>query len=227
MKKLVNGIVAFRKKLLPAHRENFARLALGQSPDALFIVCSDSRVAPNVFASTDPGDLFVVRNVGNMIPPSGGQGISVSDESELAALEFAIFQLKVKNIIICGHSECGAMQALYQGRDQVNSSQPHLKSWLVHGEGALKDFNAGKILSPEFKPHNCLSQLNVLHQLEHVLTYSFVKERVDAGTLGLHGWWFDIANADVYAYDKDVNKFLVFDDDVAKKIMNRLEGSKG
>lgn len=221
MKKLINGIVDFRKRLLPSHRENFARLAVGQSPDALFIVCSDSRVAPNVFASTDPGDLFVVRNVGNMIPPSGGHGISISDESELAALEFSVFQLKVKNIIICGHSECGAMQALYAGREKVQ--QPHLKSWLVHGEDALKDLKDGKTVGAKIAPHNCLSQLNVLQQLNHLMSYSFVKEKVDKGEIKLHGWWFDIAKADVYAYEAETNSFSVIDDAVASRIMARLE----
>src|SRR3989344_5044651 len=109
MKKLLHGIVKFRRDQLPSYRETFARLALGQSPDALYIGCSDSRVAVNVFASTDPGDLFVNRNVGNMIPPfvptqSSPEGVS-------AVIDFALETLKVKHIIVCGHSECGAMLA--------------------------------------------------------------------------------------------------------------------
>src|ERR1041384_7022651 len=117
MKKLIQGIIDFRRKLKPEMRATFARLALGQKPDALFIACSDSRVAPNVFASTNPGDLFVVRNVGNIIPPCGVMGNSVADESEAAAIEFAVTRLNVRDIIICGHSECGAMQALVGGRE--------------------------------------------------------------------------------------------------------------
>src|SRR5271167_874721 len=113
MKKLVKGILDFRKNVRPGYQKTFAQLALGQSPDALFVACSDSRVAPNVFASTDPGDLFVIRNVGNLIPACGGDhGRSLSDESEAAAIEFALSNLEVANVIICGHSECGAMHAL-------------------------------------------------------------------------------------------------------------------
>ena len=128
MKKLVKGIIDFRKHVRPSYRETFARLALGQSPDTLFIACSDSRVAPNVFASTDPGDLFVIRNVGNLVPPCGGEhGRSTADESEAAAIEFAVMNLGVSDVIICGHSECGAMQALLNGREKVQT--PNLKSW--------------------------------------------------------------------------------------------------
>src|SRR4051812_40289676 len=108
MKKLIHGIVDFRQRALPGYREHFARLALGQKPDALFIACSDSRVAPNVFASSDPGDLFMVRNVGNLIPPCGECGVSDGDQSEMAAIEFTLSNLTVSDIIVCGHSECGA-----------------------------------------------------------------------------------------------------------------------
>src|SRR4051812_40742074 len=109
MKKLIGGILEYRKRLNPELRETFARLALGQAPNALYIGCSDSRVSVNVFASTEPGDLFVIRNVGNLIPPCGPDGVSSADESEAAAVEFAILNLQVTDVIVCGHSECGAM----------------------------------------------------------------------------------------------------------------------
>ena len=112
MKKLIHGIVDFRKNLTEENRLLFTKLALGQKPDALFIACSDSRVVPNLFASTNPGDVFVVRNIGNLIPPASA---SLHDTSATAALEFSIFSLNVSDIIVCGHSECGAMQALAQG----------------------------------------------------------------------------------------------------------------
>src|ERR1700712_1293849 len=115
MKKLLNGIVDFRKNVRPTVKETFALLALGQRPDTLFIACSDSRVVPNLFASSDPGDLFVVRNVGNLIPACGESGHSKSDESEAAAIEFALLNLPVAEIIVCGHSECGAMDKLVRG----------------------------------------------------------------------------------------------------------------
>src|SRR5687768_8428317 len=116
MKKLIQGIVEFRRNMRTGYREVFAKLALGQAPDALLVACSDSRVVPNLFASADPGDLFVIRNVGNFVPP-GGDGRSRNDSSEAAAIEFALSKLQVADIIVCGHSECGAMQALLAGRD--------------------------------------------------------------------------------------------------------------
>src|SRR5712692_11162570 len=119
MRKLVQGIVEFRRSRRPDYAETFSRLALRQKPDALYIACSDSRVAINVFASTEPGDLFVVRNPGNIVSPAAPNGLSVADESEAAAIEFAVGQLAVRDIIVCGHSSCGAMSALLQGREIV------------------------------------------------------------------------------------------------------------
>ena len=126
MKKLIQGIVSFRQNLRPSYKERFAKLAQGQNPDALFIACSDSRVVPNLFASTDPGNLFVIRNVGNIIPPCNATGLSIADESELAAIEYAIDVLKVKDIIICGHSDCGAINAILNGCP--TDAMPHLQS---------------------------------------------------------------------------------------------------
>lgn len=200
------GILEFRKNLNPESRKIFARLALGQSPDALFISCSDSRVAVNAFASTNPGDLFVVRNVGNLIPPSG-QEIAKGDRSAAAAIEFAVLNLKISDIIVCGHSECGAMQAIIGGREKVS---PNLAAWLSYGEQSktkLGSFNR------DLTQHNELSQLNVLQQIEHLKTYSIVRERFENGTLNLHGWWFDLKSADVFAYNKKQNQFVLFSDD--------------
>src|SRR4051812_871410 len=175
MKKLIQGIVEFRQNVRPDYREKFARLALGQAPDTLFIACSDSRVVPNLFASADPGDLFVIRNVGNLIPPAGMDGVSTSDESEAAAIEFALGNLNVTDIIVCGHSECGAMQALIKGREALGPV--HLRSWLRHGQGALDTLKKSDGLESTLAPHNRLSQLNVLAQIKHLKSYPVVRER--------------------------------------------------
>ncbi len=220
MKKLVKGIVEFRKNLRPEYRETLARLALGQSPDALYIGCSDSRVAVNVFASTDPGDLFVVRNVGNLVPPCGCDGQSTADESEAAAIEFALSNLNVSHIIICGHSECGAMQALVAGREKINNT--NLKAWLRHGDESLQDLARNKNFSKELKDHNRLSQLNVLRQIEHLKTYPIINQRLKDGSLTLHGWWFELSQADVYAYEETQKKFVLFDEEQAERILSQL-----
>ena len=221
MKKLLQGIVKFRCDKLPGYRETFARLALGQSPDALYIGCSDSRVAVNVFASTDPGDLFVLRNVGNIVPPYEKNTLPTADESEAVAIEFALNTLNVSNIIICGHSECGAMQALVAGRDKVET--PRLQAWLRHGDAAMKLLDSAPRSMEPLARHNKLSQLNVLRQIEHLKTYPVVQERLKSGKLTLHAWWFELSRADVYAYEESAHQFVVIDEVEAARILERME----
>ena len=206
MKKLIQGIIDFRKSLTEESRTLFAKLALGQKPDTLFIACSDSRVVPNLFASTNPGDLFVLRNIGNLIPPVSA---SLQDSSASAVIEFSVLSLNVSDIIICGHSECGAMQALVKGGGLC--SCPHFDAWLKHGEESLRKVREGYILDPTLSEHNQLSQVNVLQQMEHMMSYPFIQERVANNQLRVHGWWFDIAHADVYYYEKAANRFLLID----------------
>ena len=194
MRKLIQGIVDFRESLTEESRNLFAKLALGQTPDVLFIACSDSRVVPNLFASTNPGDLFVLRNIGNLIPPASAESQEVSAQ---AAIEFSIFSLNISDIIICGHSECGAMKALAQGIDTHCCS--HLASWLKFGEEALHKVRNGLTITSNLSEHNQISQVNVLQQMEHITSYSFIRERIEKKQLRVHGWWSsDIAKADVY-----------------------------
>lgn len=217
MKKLIEGIAEFRRTLTDENRDLFAKLALGQKPDALFIACSDSRVVPNLFASTNPGDLFVLRNIGNLIPPASSTS---EDNSAQAAIEFSVFSLNIADIIVCGHSECGAMQALVQGID--TACCPHLGAWLKHGEESLKKVRDGVVIDPALSEHNQISQVNVLQQMQHIRSYPFVKERIEKKQLRLHGWWFDIAKAEVYCYEESLGRFILIDDNEAKLILSRL-----
>jgi len=221
VKKLLRGIVEFRKNVRPGYRERFAELALGQKPDALFIACSDSRVVPNLFASTEPGDIFVIRNVGNIIAPCGPDGRSLSDESEAAAIEFSTLALNVSDIIVCGHSECGAMRALCTEDDALPA--PHFHDWLRHAHGPLKKVRGGFRMKGEMPLHDHVSQLNVLEQLRHLGSYPAVSERLREGRLHLHAWWFDIAAAEVLAYEEGEDRFVVIDEAEAGRIMARLE----
>ena len=127
MRKLIMGIVDFRERLLPQYERRFEALALSQAPDALFVTCSDSRVVPDLLASTEPGDLFTMRNVGNLIPPATAEGISVGDLSEASAIEYAVLVLKVPNIVVCGHSGCGAMKAVLARRQNARK-RPTLRN---------------------------------------------------------------------------------------------------
>ncbi len=221
MKKLIEGIVEFREKVQKDYREAFGRLATGQSPDTLFIACSDSRVVPNTFASTNPGDLFVIRNVGNLVPPADESGKSSGDVSEAAAIEFSILTLNISDIVVCGHSECGAMRTLLSDRNKV--STPNLKSWLRHGDSALTKLKSGLTLDSSLSEHNQLSQLNVLLQIEHIKSYPAVKNRLADGKLAIHGLWFDISHADVYAFESEQNKFVLIDQAEADRLITRLK----
>lgn len=210
MKKLLNGISEFRKSILPTCREKFRMLAMGQNPDVLFITCSDSRVAPNWFASTDPGDLFVLRNLGNLVPPATDDVEHIPlDGSALAAAEFAVRQLKVSDVVVCGHSECGAMNALLSATPLEDS--PHLKSWLAYGEASLANFQRGLSIDSSLSPVNQLSQLNVLQQVEHLKSHNFIHQEIQAGRLQVHGWWFDIAHASVYSFDETLRRFRLIE----------------
>lgn len=193
MKKLVKGILEFRKNFLSDYQEKYAHLAHGQFPDALFIGCSDSRVMPNLFASTNPGDLFVIRNVGNLVPPYEDLP---TNNAEAAAIEFSLSQLEIKDIIVCGHSECGAMQAIVGNVDNVKP--PHLKTWLKNC-GCPKDDSVYQdvMSNDKLSPHNCLSQMNVLRQIDHLKTYPIIQERIENNALHIHGWYFDIATGGV------------------------------
>lgn len=219
MKKLINGIVEFRKNTQVEYRNQFGRLAVGQKPDTLFIACSDSRVVPNTFASTNPGDLFVVRNVGNLIPKCECDDRQFDEVSEGAAIEFAVGQLQISDIIVCGHSECGAMAALLEGRQRLSST--FIKAWLRHADPALVRLNAGVTLDAKLTRHNQLSQINTLAQLENLMSYKIVSDRVQAGSLKLHAWWFDLAQADVYAYEEADNRFHLIDEVEAERLLKR------
>ncbi|MBS4166328.1 Carbonic anhydrase [Neochlamydia sp. AcF65] len=217
MKKLIQEIAHFKKNLSEEGRALFARLALGQKPEALFIACSDSRLMPSLFASTHPGNIFVLRNIGNLIPPASS---SLCDSSASAVLEFSTFSLNVSDIIVCGHSECGAMQALARGVD--GHTCPHLGSWLKHGEEALNKVREGISLNPSLSEHNQISQINVLQQMQHVISYPFIQERLEKKQLRVHGWWFDIAQADVYYYKQDLHQFVLIDEEEANLMVDNL-----
>ncbi len=213
MKKLIRGIVDFRNNVQEDYRKAFGKLATGQRPDALFIACSDSRVVPNTFASTDPGDLFVLRNIGNLIPCC-----SKASYSEYAGIEFSIEYLNISDIIVCGHSECGAMKGLL---DKI-SGDHGLAGWLENGKKSLRRFQKGESLDNSLSEVNQLSQLNVLQQLENLKTYPEIGKRVETEELHLHAWWFDIAKAEVYCYEKELKRFVIIDETQADKLLSEM-----
>ena len=183
-------------------------------------------MTPNLVTSTHPGDLFVRRNVGNLIPPARGDGASTGDLSEASAIEYAVLVLKVSEIIICGHSGCGAMKAI-TGHGGCPDA-PNLNQWLEHAQPAARRMEQetrrreqeggadGKL-----QPYDRVSQLNVLVQLEHLASYPVVRERVAAGALRLHGWWFDVASASMHAYNSTDDRFEPIDRRLVKRLAAR------
>lgn len=220
MKKLLSGIIDFRKRCISHYRKKFSKLAwLGQSPDLLLVSCCDSRVAPNVFASTDPGDVFVLRNIGNLIPPYCPA--HSEDLSAVAAVDYSILALKVSDIIICGHSECGAMCSFFKSQDPIPSAA--LKHWLNYAEPSFKRFKKlpESVLECGMSPHNLLSQVNVIQQLENLKTYPEVRARLASHQLRIHGWYFDLATGDIYYYNENKEAFILLDEDEAERLLSK------
>ncbi len=224
MKKLLNGIIEFRQQSLEDYRKKFSSLALNQSPDTLFVACCDSRVVPNVFASSNPGDLFVLRNIGNLIPPYH-KAISPNstDESVAAAIEFALECLHVSHIVICGHSDCGAMNATLKHTTDNPAQFPFLNIWLKNVEPSYARFQKSKPTHADISPCNQLSQINVLQQIDHLKTYPVVIDRINNKQLTLHGWWFDLATANIFYFDEQVKVFLIIDDAKAQQLLTQIQ----
>jgi carbonic anhydrase len=197
MRKIIMGIINFRGNLLPQYEARFRDLAEAQTPDALLITCSDSRPLPDVLMSIDPGELFVMRNVGNLVPPATVYGDSTGDLSEASAIEYSVLVLKVRHLIVCGHSECGAMKAALARVPMPET--PNLAKWLHHSAPAVFRLDQEGPLDPRLSRCDQLSQLNVLVQLE-LTSYPVVRERLAEGALHLSGWWFDIAKGEMRAY---------------------------
>lgn len=202
------GILDFRKNKLVDYRNTYGDLAFYQKPDALMIACCDSRVVPNVFASTNPGDLFVVRNIGNIVPPAN----AADESSVIAAIDFSVQVLGVKDIIVCGHSECGAMQALLSRQKPSNA----IEHWLQYAEPSLHALHCQE--SHHHRDHNLLSQLNIIEQIEHLKTYPAIAERLNKQQLKLHGWWFNLSTADLYELDQE-NQFQLMDEEYINKVL--------
>ena len=200
MQKLVQGIHQFQTQIFRNHRDLFERLDQHeQTPETLFVTCSDSRISPNLITQTQPGELFILRNVGNLIPPyETGGGMA-------AGIEFAVASLQVKDIIICGHSNCGAMRALLEP-EQV-SNLPATKAWLAHARRTEQIMwnSYGHLVGSELL-HATVEE-NVLVQIDNLRSHPSVSKAVANGMLRLHGWVYKIETGEVFAYDPDRGQF--------------------
>ena len=209
------GVVRFQNEVFPKKKDLFEKLSQGQSPEALFITCSDSRIETAMITQTDPGELFICRNAGNIVPPhvnhTGGM---------TASIEFAVAALKVPHIVICGHTECGAMKGAMnpEGLDSL----PHVKEWLGYSKAAVDVVHEIAPDASEEEKMNMLLEQNVILQLQHLRTHPAVAARLAKGDLVLHGWVYDIKTGDVNAFDDESARFIPVDkrysDDIAKLV---------
>ena len=205
MKKLVEGIQCFHKGSFLKKQPLFEQLAKGQEPLALFITCSDSRIDPNLLTHTEPGELFVLRNAGNIVPPYG----SVRG-GEAATIEYAVNVLGVDDIIVCGHSHCGAMAGRLapESLDEL----PAVRDWLVHAEDSRTIVPEGYgHISDDSDPLMIAVEENVFVQLEHLRTHPSVAAALDRKELDLHGWVYRFETGQVFAYDSEKRQFLAID----------------
>lgn len=201
MQKLQAGIHQFQKDYFARHRQLYEKLAEGQRPETLFITCSDSRILPDTITNTGPGDLFIVRNVGNIVP-SAIRGVMGGVS---AAIQYAVEVLNVNQIIVCGHTKCGAVDGIMHPESVAHL--PLVANWIAESKSipALIDENYSE-LTGEARMNAAIEE-NVLLQLENLRTFDFVRERLDNGKLALSGWVYNIATGEVLDYDPEQERF--------------------
>ena len=215
--KLLEGNEVFKNNYFKKHAQELIKLAKeGQQPKALFIGCADSRVIPNLITQTSPGELFVLRNVGNFVAPYKPDA---DFHATASGIEYAVSVLNVTEIIICGHTHCGAIQSLYQTID--DPSLVHTKTWLSLGEKAksLALLALGQDADRE-ELYRLTEKISVVTQIEHLMTYPFVKKRVNEGTLHIHGWIYDMESGEIEYYDQEESSFKSLSEIVSKEIDN-------
>ncbi len=207
---LLAGVREYHGSTARLVRPIMAELAFEQKPEHLFITCVDSRVVPNIITASGPGDLFINRNVGNMVPRHGSR---VPDDSVAATVEYAINVLGIRTITVCGHSNCGAMAALLAGGTEVEHLTA-LSRWLKHGNHSLARFISAE--ADERSPLTRLCQINVMQQLDNLLTYPWLRERVEAGKVELVGLYLDLETAKVHVLDRATEIFTPVADETSK-----------
>ncbi|HHP7231376.1 MAG TPA: carbonic anhydrase [Xenococcaceae cyanobacterium] len=202
MKKLIRGIDEFRHTYVPTHQQLLAELSHGQKPRVLFITCSDSRIDPNLITHADVGELFVIRNAGNIIPPYGA-----ANGGEGGTLEYAVHALDIQQIVVCGHSHCGAMKGLLK-LNQLQQDMPLVYDWLRHAESTRR------LVAENYRGYSdeelieILVAENVLIQIANLKTYPVIQAKMHRGQLQIYGWIYHIETGEVLAYDPTTHTYV-------------------
>lgn len=203
MEKLLRGVVNFQKEDFESHKELFKELGKQQKPHTLFIGCSDSRIVPNLITKTLPGELFVVRNIANLVPP---YRTNTDYAATTSAIEYAVIVLEVENIIVCGHSNCGGCACIHK-EEAYFENVPNVKKWLELTDGIKEKVNAqipkDDILSREW----LTEQINIVEQIKRLFSYPFVVDKYKKGNLKIYGWYYIIETGEVYNYNSEKQIF--------------------
>jgi carbonic anhydrase len=201
MRRLLHGIRAFQDEVFPSRRTHFEQLASGQAPSTLFITCSDSRIVPHLLTQTEPGELFVLRNAGNLVPP-----YTAEHTGEAATIEYAVHVLKVQDIVVCGHSHCGAITGVL--RPEVLEGLPAVEKWLAHAQRVRHEIlDHGSGADSEDDALSAAIKANVLVQIDHLRTYPAIAAAEPTGSLTLHGCFYRFETGEVTVFDTATGKF--------------------
>jgi carbonic anhydrase len=203
MNRLFKGYMNFREEDFQSHRELFKELGRGQQPHTLFVGCSDSRVVPNLITQTHPGELFIIRNVANIVPP---YRITEEYVATTSAVEYAVQELKVDSIVVCGHSNCGGCAAMNMSEEQL-AHMPHVRKWLAVSKevkGRVDRLMQGD--SPEEREW-LTEQVNILVQMRNLLTYPYIRSRYEEGKLNIYGWYYIIETSEIYNFNDEKEIF--------------------
>ena len=202
-KQLIEGFERFRERHFAKGGVQFHDLAqLGQTPKVLVVACCDSRVDPALVLDCAPGDLFVIRNVANLVPPAENQG---HYHGTSAALEFGVRNLAVQHVIVLGHAQCGGIHALLEG--SVDKDESFIAEWMGIVEAARKQVEQQLAGASDKQRHRACEQQAILVSLDNLMTFSWIRERVEQGSLMLHGWYFDIELGELLGYDATTRQF--------------------
>jgi len=203
MEKLFRGIMQFRREDFETHRELFQSLGREQKPHTLFIGCSDSRVVPNLITRTHPGELFVVRNVANIVPPYRQTEEFVATTS---AIEYAVLALKVDSIVVCGHSNCGGCSALNLPPDQL-AHLPHVRKWLAVSKEVRGRVDRLMTGDSAAEREWLTEQVNILVQMKNLLTYPYIREQYERNEIKIYGWHYLIETGEIFNFSDEKGIF--------------------
>lgn len=204
--RLIAGFKIFRARYFERRPEFFARLAGGQTPQVLIIGCSDSRADPAILLEAEPGELFIIRNVANLVPPYQPDGQYHGTSS---ALEFAVRDLNIPHIVVLGHSGCGGIQALLESDKGKLKGREFIAGWVSIAGRARAVCTAGAACATPEAAQRAVEQAAIRVSLENLMTFPWIRERVALKTLSLHGWWFDLDGGVLWGVDSSESEFKV------------------